>query len=165
MLVFIPSTPFPKFICWNPNTQNLEIGHLGISKMRPRFDPWVGKIPWRRKRLPIPVFWPGEFHGLCSPWGRGETDTTERLSLSLLMRFWGWGPGVIGWWCWKRRRDTEFSTLSLSKHPGKAMWAHSEKVTICNPTLTLALTRHQPCWHHDLGLLLSRTAIKLIPGV
>ena len=28
--------------------------------------PWVGKIPWRRERLPIPVFWPGEFHGLYS---------------------------------------------------------------------------------------------------
>ena len=28
------------------------------------FDPWVGKIPWRREWLPIPVFWPGEFHGL-----------------------------------------------------------------------------------------------------
>ena len=36
---------------------------------RPRFDPWVGKIPWRRERLPTPVFWPGEFHGLFSPWG------------------------------------------------------------------------------------------------
>ena len=32
---------------------------------RPRFNPWVGKMPWRRERdrLPIPVFWPGEFHG------------------------------------------------------------------------------------------------------
>ena len=29
-------------------------------------DPWVGKIPWRRERLPTPVFWPGEFHGLQS---------------------------------------------------------------------------------------------------
>ena len=28
---------------------------------------WVGKIPWRKERLPSPVFWPGEFHGLCSP--------------------------------------------------------------------------------------------------
>ena len=27
------------------------------------FDPWVGKIPWRRKWLPIPVFLPVEFHG------------------------------------------------------------------------------------------------------
>ena len=42
---------------------------------------WVGKIPWRRKRLPTPVFWPGEVHGLYSPWGLKESDTTERLSL------------------------------------------------------------------------------------
>ena len=28
------------------------------------FDPRVGKIPWKRESLPIPVFWPGEFHGL-----------------------------------------------------------------------------------------------------
>ena len=36
-----------------------------------------GKIPWRRERLPIPVFWPGVFHGLYSPWGRKESDMTE----------------------------------------------------------------------------------------
>ena len=41
------------------------------------FGPWVGKIPWSRERLPTPVFWPGEFHGLYSPWGRKELDTTE----------------------------------------------------------------------------------------
>ena len=28
-------------------------------------------------------FWPGEFHGLCSPWGCKESDTTERLSLHI----------------------------------------------------------------------------------
>jgi len=27
-----------------------------------RFDPWVEKIPWRRKWQPIPVFLPGESH-------------------------------------------------------------------------------------------------------
>ena len=48
---------------------------------RPGFDPWVGKIPWRRERLPTPVFWPGEFHGLYSPWGCKELDTTEWLLL------------------------------------------------------------------------------------
>ena len=36
---------------------------------------WVGKIPWRRKRQPTPVFLPGKFHGQrslvgYSPWGR-----------------------------------------------------------------------------------------------
>ena len=50
---------------------------------RPGFDPWVGKIPWRREGLPTPVFWPGEFHGLYNPWGHKESDTSERLSLSL----------------------------------------------------------------------------------
>ena len=47
------------------------------------FDPWVGKIPWRREQLPTPVFWPGESHGLYSPWGHRESDTTEQFSLSL----------------------------------------------------------------------------------
>ena len=46
------------------------------------FDPWVGKIPWRRARQPTPVFLPGEPHGQrslagYSPWGREESDTTE----------------------------------------------------------------------------------------
>ena len=42
---------------------------------RLRFDPWVGKIPWRRKWQPTPVFLPGGSHGQRSlvgypPWGR-----------------------------------------------------------------------------------------------
>ena len=52
--------------------------------MRPGFNSWVGKITWRRKRLLTPVFWPGEFHRLYSPWGRKESDKTEQLSLLLL---------------------------------------------------------------------------------
>ena len=31
--------------------------------MRPGFDPWVRKIPWRREGQPTPVFLPGDFHG------------------------------------------------------------------------------------------------------
>ena len=49
---------------------------------RPGFDPWVGKIPWRRKRLPTPVFWPKEFHGLYSPWGCKESDMTVTFTLA-----------------------------------------------------------------------------------
>ena len=40
--------------------------------------------PLRKERLPTPVFWPGEFHGLYSPSGHKELDTTERLSLHCL---------------------------------------------------------------------------------
>ena len=48
------------------------------------FDPWVEKIPWRRKWQPAPVFLCGKFRGLVgySPWGHKELDTTERLSMS-----------------------------------------------------------------------------------
>ena len=33
------------------------------SCRRPRFNLWVGKIPWRRKWQPTPVFLPGKSHG------------------------------------------------------------------------------------------------------
>ena len=49
-----------------------------------KFNSWVGKIPWRRERLPTSVFWPREFHEVYSPWGHKELDTTERLSLTSL---------------------------------------------------------------------------------
>ena len=54
-----------------------------LQHRRPGFDPWFGKIPWRREWLPTLVFWPGEFRGLCSPRGCKESDTDEWLSLSL----------------------------------------------------------------------------------
>ena len=44
---------------------------------RPGFDPWVGKIPWRRQKLLTPLFWPREFHELYSPWGFKELDMNE----------------------------------------------------------------------------------------
>ena len=50
---------------------------------RPGFNPWVGKIPWRSESLPSPVLWPGELHGLCSPWGHKESVMNEQISLSL----------------------------------------------------------------------------------
>ena len=49
------------------------------------FDPWVGKIPWRRKWQPTPIFLPEKVHGQRSlvgynPWGCKELGITERLS-------------------------------------------------------------------------------------
>ena len=46
------------------------------------FEPWVGKIPWRRKQQLTPVFLPGESHGQrswrgYSPWGGKESNMTE----------------------------------------------------------------------------------------
>ena len=44
--------------------------HAGDS----RFDPWVGKIPWRRKWQPTPVFLPGKSHGQRSLGGQSGSQ-------------------------------------------------------------------------------------------
>ena len=38
-----------------------------VKKLPAMWETWVGKIPWKRERLPTPVFWLREFHGLYSP--------------------------------------------------------------------------------------------------
>ena len=51
------------------------------------FNPWVRKIPWRRKWQPIPVFSPGESHGQRNSVG-SESDTielTEQARLSVIL--------------------------------------------------------------------------------
>ena len=54
------------------------------SAYNAEFNPWVAKIPWRRKWHPTPVLLPGKSHGQrslvgYSPWGCKESDMTERL--------------------------------------------------------------------------------------
>ena len=54
-----------------------------LPARRQGFDPWVRKIPWRRKWLPIPVLLPGKSHGQrslvgYSPWDCQESDATVR---------------------------------------------------------------------------------------
>ena len=49
------------------------------------FNPWVGKIPWRRAWQPMSVFLPGEslqteVPGGLQSMGVAESDTAERLS-------------------------------------------------------------------------------------
>ena len=66
---------------------------------RPRFHPWVRKIPWRRKWQPTPVFLPGECYGQrslagYSSWGRKELDTTEWITLHFQGRD-GWTYGCL----------------------------------------------------------------------
>ena len=54
------------------------VGDLGLK-------PGLGRSPGEGKeRLPTPIFWPGEFHGLYSPCGCKKSGTTEQLSLLLI---------------------------------------------------------------------------------
>ena len=50
------------------------------------FNPWVGKIPWRRAWQPTPVFLPGETPWTSSPvHGMAESDITEQLRTTLYL--------------------------------------------------------------------------------
>ena len=68
--------------------ERLRSKEFACQCSRYRLDPWIGKIPWRRKWQPTAVFLPGKSHGQkglvgYSSWSRKESDMTERLTVSL----------------------------------------------------------------------------------
>ena len=48
------------------------MGYLGLI-------PGLGRSPGEGKGY-LSVFWPGEFHGLCSPWGHEKSDMTSTFT-------------------------------------------------------------------------------------
>ena len=56
-----------------------------VKNLPAMWEIWVQSLGWEdpleKGKATTPVFWPGEFHGLYSPWCCKESDTTERLSL------------------------------------------------------------------------------------
>ena len=65
--------------CW------LKQERIHLQCRKTRFDPWVGKIPWRRKWRPTPVFLPGQSHGQrslagYSPWVANSRTWLRQLS-------------------------------------------------------------------------------------
>ena len=85
----IPQARIVEWVACPPPRDLTDPGIKSSSLTSPpcnaEFNPWVGKIPWRRKWQPTPVFLPGEFHGQrslagCSPWCHKESDTIEWLS-------------------------------------------------------------------------------------
>ena len=80
----LATKPLPPLSYWASQVALLVKNPPATAGRRKRlgFDPWAGKIPWRRKWQPTPVYLPGEFHGQrslagYSPWCREESDTTE----------------------------------------------------------------------------------------
>ena len=72
---------------------------------RPGFDPWVGKIPWRRAWQPTPVFLPGESCGQkslagCRPWAhKSQTWLSDFHFTSLHLPWSGSGHSDSLRWC------------------------------------------------------------------
>ena len=91
---------------------SLEFPRWLISKesachcRRCRFDPWVRKIPWRRKWQPTPVFPPGKSHGQWSlqsmagysSWGRKRVRRNLEIKQQFLWAF--LVPLWLGLWTW-----------------------------------------------------------------
>ena len=96
---------------WFRQSSNIEIPSLEytscgflndwgkISILRPKLILSLGVYPWwRRQWHPTPVLLPGKSHGWrslvgCSPWGREESDTTERLHFHFSLSCIGEGNG------------------------------------------------------------------------
>ena len=62
-----------------------QLVKICLQCWRPRFNPWVRKVPWRREWLPTPVFLTGESHGQrnlvgYSPWIAKSRPRLERLT-------------------------------------------------------------------------------------
>ena len=115
------------------------------------FDPWVGKIPWRREWQPTPVFLPGGSHGRrslvgCRLWGRTESDTTKRFSSSsihrkhLAVRQQGElscqlvGKPISGLWCGHFKRKYQ---------NGRPICGFKLSITVKNVYLSVS---YHPCW-------------------
>ena len=64
---------YPLQYSWASLVAQLVKIHLQCG--RPGFDPWVGKIPWRRARQPTPVFLPGESPQTEEPGGLQSMGT------------------------------------------------------------------------------------------
>ena len=66
---------------------------IRLQCRRPGFNPWVGKIPWRRERLATPVFWPEEFQA-CKESGKPKNTgvgTPSLLQQIFSTQEWNWG--------------------------------------------------------------------------
>ena len=106
------------------------------------FNPWVGKIPWRREWQPTPVFLPGKSHGQrslagYSPWGHKELDMTEETQHAVRkhMGFPGSSDGkesacnagylglIHGWGrSWEKRMDNPLQYSCLENSMDRGAW-------------------------------------------
>ena len=88
------------------------------------FDPWIGKITWRRKWQSIPVFLPGKFPGRkslvgCSRLGHKESDMTEWQSTHACTFLWvfNWEYCLLPSKCWINAYRIELKSEKYSNSP------------------------------------------------
>ena len=127
---------------------------------RRRFSPCVGKIAWRRRQLPTPVFWPGESHEQrslagYSPWGPKEKDMTKQLSLTLSV--------VSGFCKIYSQRSLRIWVLPLETISDNCWLLYS---VYCILLFFFLIDLNRKCktksWHHHMSMVLKASALTAV---
>ena len=85
-IAFSESDPFPSLLkrplCLHWTSLVAQMVKICLQCRRPRFNPWVRKIPWRMKQQPTPVLLPGKSMdgGSCQATVHGVTKSQKQLS-------------------------------------------------------------------------------------
>ena len=118
------------------------------------FDPWVEKIPWRRKWQSTPVFLPGKSHGQrnlegYSPWGPKESDMTEHAHKD---RRWKANMFISSIYIPDHHLKPSLSTSHL-KHLSQSQWPTTSQ--------TLSISSKEKYKSKFLKLLLKQNTTKM----
>ena len=110
-------------------------------------ETWVWSLgwedPWRRERLPTPVFWPGEFHGLYSLY-HGKTGNTERWALRVaIFSLFAKHPLGQHWLEYCRRMSCLYFKRSLNKESGNGCAGQGFQ----SQRWTVSCPRYSPAQH------------------
>ena len=125
---------------------------------------------WRRQWHPAPVLLPRKFHGRrslvgCSPWGREESDTTERLPFHFSLSSIGEGNGnPLQCSCLENPRDGGIWWASVYGVAQSRTWLKrlSSSSSSRSKTSKLHLLTQDPAFNTDTGLSTSILAINTI---
>ena len=129
-LVRLSTDYLTRYQSWFPRWhRSKESAYQCLRCKRQGFNPWVGKIPWRRKWQPTPpVFLPGKSHGQrslgdYSPWSlrvrHDCTHSTHSHLLIILSQFWKHSKNVAP--CNLFKLVSELNALSLESIPHFAL--------------------------------------------
>ena len=80
-----------KLPCW------LKQSRICLQFGRPLFDPWIGKIVWRRKWQPTSVYLPGESHGQRNLVVHGPRDHKESDNRATKLKYTHWRKICLHW--------------------------------------------------------------------
>ena len=134
--------------CHKPGPSALVSLVVQLVKNPPAMqDPWVWKNPWRRERLPTPVFWPGENSMDCIVHGVAESQTwLSNFHFQSFLELSSWWSKI---YVWGRTRQSKHNALPACSGPSIACSLH------------LHYTWSRPSWscecllyHEDQGCFL-----------